>query len=199
MNFERPLTYLITKGESTPSNFEQSRSEIVDIVRAAGRTGISIVQIREKSIPAKHLFQLVRECKDSLYGSETILVVNGRPDIAKAVGTDGVHLPESSLPVNAVRQEFPRPFLVGASVHSVETASEAKKAGADYVMFGPVFDTPGKTAKGIDELTNVCDMLEGFPVIAVGGIDGTNYTQVLEAGAAGYAAIRYLNEIVRTN
>ena len=198
MKLERPLTYLVTDGETTPENFEQNRSEIVSRVRAAGRAGISMVQIREKKITAKQLCELSRECKEAIAGSATRLLVSGRPDIAKAAEADGVHLPEDGLPISEVRQGFAVPFLIGASVHSVESAMGARNSGADYVMWGPVFDTPGKTAKGIDELENVCSALEGFPVIAIGGINASNHNLALKAGAAGYAAIRYLNEFVRT-
>lgn len=196
MIFDTPLTYLITKGEATPANFEKSRSEIVDAVQSAGRAGISVVQIREKLITEKQLFELAVECIDSLRGFETKLFVNGRPDIAKAAGTDGVHLPENSAPIDAVRRTFSDPFLIGASVHSVGGALDAKIAGADYIMFGPVFDSPGKIGKGIAELKDVCEFLDDFPIIAVGGISATNYLQVLDSGAAGFAAIRYLNELV---
>ena len=199
MNLDKPLTCLITKGETTPENFEQFRSEIVDLVHDAARAGISIVQIREKNITAKQLFELARDCRDAVDQTETKLLVNGRPDIAKAAGVDGVQLPEDGLPIAEVRAVLQKPFVISASVHGVESALKARDAGADYVMFGPVFPTPEKEAKGIEELEKVCETLEGFPVIAVGGIDATNHKQVLEAGAAGYAAIRYLNELVRTN
>lgn len=197
MNLETPLTCLITKGETTPENFEQNRSGIVSLVRAAARAGISMVQIREKRITAKQLFELAGDCREAIAKNATKLVVNGRPDIAKAAGADGVHLPEDGLPFSEVRRSFANRFLVGASVHSFESALIAKDSGADYVMFGPVFDTPDKAAKGIAALREVCNALGGFPVVAVGGIDARNYSQVLEAGAAGYAAIRYLNEFVR--
>ena len=198
MNFETPLTYLITRGETSPQNFEHSRNKIVDLVRSAGRAGISIVQIREKKITAKQLFELTVGCRNSLRPFETKLVINGRPDVAKAAEVDGVHLPENSVPIGNVRASFPKPFIIGASVHNAKAALEAKNAGADYVMFGPVFDSPGKIAKGIAELEDVCKVLGDFPVIAVGGISATNYSQILDSGAAGFAAIRYLNDLVRT-
>jgi thiamine monophosphate synthase len=87
--------------------------------------------------------------------------------------------------------------LIGASVHSIESAKSAKTDGADFVIFGPVFDSGEKKGKGVEELTSVCKTLDDFPLLAVGGINETNYTLALSAGAAGYAAIRYLNEQVR--
>jgi thiamine monophosphate synthase len=84
--------------------------------------------------------------------------------------------------------------LIGASVHSLEAAQTAKTDGADFVLFGPVFDSLGKTGVGLESLANVCDALNGFPVLAVGGVEGSNHHSVTENGAAGYAAIRYFND-----
>jgi thiamine-phosphate pyrophosphorylase len=193
---ERPLTCLITEGELTPENFEQRKGDFLQTVEAAASAGISMVQIREKAITAKQLFTLAVECVSAAAGSETKILVNGRADIAKAANADGVHLPEDSIPVEEIRKAFPPPFLIGRSVHSIDAVWIAKNAGADFVMFGAVFDSGEKKGKGVHELTNVCRELDWFPVLAVGGIDGENIQTILDAGAAGYAAIRYLNEIV---
>jgi thiamine-phosphate pyrophosphorylase len=196
---ERPLTCIITKGELTPENFEQRKHEIIETVEAAARARISTVQIREKAIKAKQLFTLAIECVSAAHGSATKILVNGRADIARAANADGVHLPEDSIPVARIRNAFPPPFMIGSSVHSLDTARSAKNAGADFVVFGSVFDSGGKKGNGVEELARVCRELEGFPVLAVGGIDHDNIQTILEAEAAGYAAIRYLNETVFKN
>jgi thiamine-phosphate diphosphorylase len=198
MNPARPVTYLITKGELTPENFEQQKSGILDTVRAALSAGISMIQIREKLITATQLFELAREAASIADDSPTKVLVNGRPDIAAAAGGHGVHLPENGLPVAAVRRSFTRPFLIGASVHSLEAARSAKDDGADFVLLGPVFDSGQKKGKGIDELQTVCNAMGDFPIIAVGGIDKNNRDEVLRAGAAGYAAITYLNNKLKS-
>jgi len=98
------------------------------------------------------------------------------------------------MPVGAVRNICTEQCLIGASVHSLETATAARREGADFVLFGPVFDSPGKSGVGLASLTNVCRTLDSFPVIAVGGINGSNYQSVLGNGARGFAAIRHLND-----
>lgn len=190
-----PVTYLITNGEATPERFQQKRSEILTVVEAAVAAGISMIQIREKNITAKQLFELTADVTAITSISKTKLLVNGRPDVAKAAGADGVHLPEDGLPIQDVRRSFPSPFLIGASVHDPDRARAAKDGGADFIVFGPVFETPEKSAKGIDSLSDLCSELDGFPVFAIGGVDGSNFQSVLEAGAAGFAAIRYLNDL----
>ena len=195
MKFERPLTYLITKGDLSPDNFEHRKEEIVENVAAAVRVNISMVQIREKNVTAKQLLELTREAVSIVSGSQTKVLVNGRSDVAVAAEAHGVHLPENGLPIAAVRRSFTSPFLIGASVHSLEAALSARDGGADFVVFGPVFDSGKKRGKGIDELRGVCSAMGEFPVFAVGGIDGNNRAEVLHAGAAGYAAIRYLNRL----
>jgi thiamine monophosphate synthase len=85
--------------------------------------------------------------------------------------------------------------MIGASVHDPDRARAAKQAGADFIVFGPIFATPEKSPKGIEPLVEVCSELDGFPIIAVGGIDGSNFQKVLDVGAAGFAAIRYLNDL----
>jgi thiamine-phosphate pyrophosphorylase len=196
---ERPLTCLITKGELTPENFEQRKSEIIETVEAAARAGISIVQIREKAITAEQLFTLASECVLSATALETKILVNGRADIARAANADGVHLPEDGVPVEEIRKVFPPPFLIGRSVHGLDEARIAKNAGADFLVFGSVFDSGGKKGKGVEELAKVCSELDGFPVLAIGGIDDEKIQTILDSGAAGYATIRYLNETVFKN
>jgi thiamine-phosphate pyrophosphorylase len=195
---KRPITYLITKGELTPANFRLRKSEILNTVAAAVEARISMIQIREKAITSKQLFELSRDCASMVAGSQTKLLVNGRPDVAAAAGADGVHLPEIGLPVSEVRKTFPKPFLVGASVHNIDAARAAKDDGADFVVFGPVFDSGEKHGQGIDELKAICSELGGFPVIAIGGIDASNCDEVLHAGAAGYASITYLHNKFET-
>lgn len=154
-----------------------------------------MVQIREKALQAKQLLKLSSDAAKITSGTETQLLINGRADIAIAAGADGVHLPEDGLPIDVLRGKFARPFIIGASVHSVEAAISAKNEGSDFAVFGPVFETPGKGGtQGLDKLRLVCDSVPGLPVIAVGGIDRSNFRKVFEFGASGFAAIRFLND-----
>ena len=189
-----PLTYLITKGEATSERFSESAGEILSSIKRSVDAGISLIQIREKHLTTKQLFELAFEAATIVSRSQTKLLINGRTDVAIAAGADGVHLPEEGVPIGAIRRVCPPPFLIGASVHGPEAARNAKADGANFILFGPVFDSLGKSGVGLKALADICRSLEGFPVIAVGGINGSNHQSVIESGASGYAAIRYLND-----
>jgi len=189
-----PLTYLITRGDATAAEFPKSKDRILNTIELAVAAGISMIQIRERSLTAKQLFELSSNAIELTKASPTQLLVNDRLDIAIAAGADGVHLPEHGLPVAAVRNTCLRPFLIGASVHTVEGAIKAASNGVDFVLFGPVFNSGDKKGVGTDKLSAVTVAVNQIPVMAVGGIDASNIGTVIEVGAAGYAAIRYLND-----
>ena len=140
------------------------------------------------------LYQLAAHAAGITNGTATKLLVNDRADIAAAAGADGVHLTTLSLPTNVVRQTFGERFLIGVSTHSLEEASRARSAGADFVVFGPVFATSSKReygdAQGLSSLADVCAELASFPVLALGGVTIDNAADCLRAGARGIAAIR---------
>ena len=194
---KQPIIYLITKGEATPENFAKKQGEILEIITLMIPYGVTHVQIREKHLSAHLLFKLAAAAANITSNTGTKLLVNGRADIALAAGADGVHLPANSLSPRTVRAAFPNDFVIGVSTHSLEAAESAKKQNADLVTYGPVFSSPGKgPPKGISCLASVCERLGSFPVIALGGIDKNNFQDVLDAGAAGFAAIRSLNDKV---
>ena len=189
-----PVIYLITKGDATPQNFGLTSREILDTVRLAVGENVSLIQIREKRLPARLLFELTVEAVKITHESPTRLLVNDRADIALAAKANGVHLAADSLAVDVIRTNFPTDFIVGVSTHSLESAASALKGGADFAVFGPVFETPGKgEPQGLGRLSEVCEKLLPFPVIAIGGINESNCESVPDAGASGVAAIRALN------
>jgi thiamine-phosphate pyrophosphorylase len=121
------------------------------------------------------------------------VLVRGRPDLALATGAAGVNLPEADLPVSAVRTLLGPDRLVGRSVHSLAASLEAGAAGADFVIFGPVFPTPthpGRPGLGLAALAEAA-RASAVPVLAIGGVDAARGAECLAAGAAGYAAIRH--------
>ena len=126
-------------------------------------------------------------------GSNTKLLVNDRSDIARVAGADGVHLTSQSLSADVVRKLFGPEFVIGVSTHSLEEARAARDASADFVVFGPVFETESKRGfgepQGLDKLRQVTSELRGFPVLAIGGISLDNIRAALEAGASGVAGI----------
>lgn len=188
------LIYLITDGTATDSNFPERSTEILDLVRIAAAAGISLIQIREKQLSARQLFELTAAVVNVTKDSGTKVLVNDRADIAAAAAADGVQLTSVSLPVSVIKQSFPG-LIVGVSTHSLEEVEQASEQGADFALYGPIFATPGKGKPvGSDELRRVCDAVHPFPVIAIGGVGGSNYRSVLRSGAKGFAAIRFLND-----
>lgn len=195
LDLATPIIYLITKGEATPANFDDASRQILDIVSVAVEEKIPLVQIREKDLTAKLLFDLTAKVVKITKGSATHVLVNDRADIAIASGADGAHLTSQSLPSEIIRKTFGSEFIIGVSTHDIDEANAAVAGGSDFIVFGPVFETPGKDAAvGIAELCDVCAKLKPFPVIALGGVDRENYRSALDAGAKGFAAIRSLND-----
>jgi thiamine-phosphate pyrophosphorylase len=196
--FQLPLRCLITRGDLTADNFPQRKHEIIETIRGAVGSGIELVQIREKELPAKFIFELTAAAVNTAQDSLTRILVNDRLDIAIAAGADGVHMTGTSIPTGIVRKSVPVDFLVGVSTHLLDETIAAQDNGADFAIYGPVFETPGKRkATSVEKLAEICRAVDPFPVIAVGGIDASNYESVLSSGAAGFAAIRYLNDFVK--
>ena len=159
-------------------------------LRAVER-GATMLQLRD---PSAETGDLEREAARLVGAAPVPVVVSARVDVAVAVGAAGVHLPEQDLPVAEARRLLPD-GLVGRSVHSPAAAREAEAEGADYVVFGPVFETashPGQPATGLERLREVA-LAVGIPVLAIGGIDETTAELCRHAGAAGFAAIRYFS------
>lgn len=193
----RPIRYLITTGEATPSNFPDKAEDLLATIRRAVAHGIELIQIREKNLTPKLLFELAIKAASLTRHSNTKLLINDRFDIALAAGADGVHLTASSLSAAFVRRCVPSDFLIGVSTHSSDEIEAAKAGNADFAVYGPVFSTPGKgDPTGLADLREICTAANGFPILALGGVDGSNVGDVISSGASGVAAIRYLNDFV---
>lgn len=159
------------------------------VAAQAARAGVDWIQVREKDLSARALFDLVRDVVQSVAATRARVLVSGRADVAEGAGAHGVQLPEDGLPVADVKRAFPR-LLVSASRHSLEGARRAQDEGADLLVVGPVFATPGKPAAlGVDGLAEIVGALS-TPVYAIGGIEPSVALRVAEAGARGLAAIR---------
>ena len=196
LNSHRPILYAITSGatksKTTPDDDEFTR--ILHLAEAAVAAQLSLFQIREKNLNAHVLYELVTRATKITRGSSTRLLVNDRLDVALAAGADGVHRTSASLPARVVRGMSGPEFLIGASTHSLETARDARDNGADFAVFGPVFETESKRGfgppQGLDKLKQVASELQGFPVVAIGGITLDNAESCFAAGASGIAGIR---------
>jgi len=193
----KPIRCLITPGILSDANFSTEHPRILKLICAAIDRGVELVQIREKNLNARDVFSFASASVRLASGSGTKIMVNERFDIAMAAGASGVQLTSRSMPVSWVRPNVPKGFLIGASAHSREDVIDARAGDADFAMFGNVFESPGKPEPaGLEVLSDICSAAGDFPVIAVGGINGSNWKSVIDAGAAGFAAIRYLNEFV---
>ncbi|HEU4439134.1 MAG TPA: thiamine phosphate synthase [Methylomirabilota bacterium] len=164
-----------------------------DIVEECLGAGLRAVQLREKDLAVREMLTLARALRESTRRHGARLVVNDRADVALAAGADGVQRTHTSLPVADLRAITPAGFLIGASTHSAAEARQAEGDGADFVVFGPVYDTRSKRAfgppQGLGALETVASAVSR-PVIAVGGITPERVREVLAAGAAGVAVIR---------
>jgi len=195
LNLSRPILYLITRGatieDTTPEAPEFAR--ILDQISVAVAAEIDLVQIREKQLTARVLFELVERASELTRGTNTRLLVNDRADVAVGAGADGVHLTTQSLDSGTIRKIFGEEFLIGASTHSFAEARTAVESGADFIVFGPVFGTQSKESFGppigLEKLSDVARELRDFPVLALGGISTTNAQDCFAAGAQGIAGI----------
>jgi thiamine-phosphate pyrophosphorylase len=165
---------------------DRRQGDVMQYARRSIDLGVDYIQIREKDLPTTELLDLVVGIRDLAAGTATRVLVNDRLDVALAAQVDGVHLPAYGLPAIEVR---PRVRVLGVSTHSIPEAIAAEQAQADFVIFGPIFDTPGKHAVGLDALRSVTAAVH-ISVIAIGGITNSNSGQIMEAGASGIAGIR---------
>lgn len=176
---------------------------ITDRMQTAGRTlpavvaealegGVRSVQLREKDLPPGELFELAVELRAVTRQYGALLFINDRIDVALAAEADGVHLGRASMPVRAARRILGRGMLTGYSAHGVEEALRAERDGADFVTFGPVYDTPSKRSfgppVGTERLAEAVHSLT-VPVFALGGISLSNMAGAMESGCHGVALI----------
>jgi len=198
-----PIIYLITSGQTTSKTTPDSQEfyTILRLVEAAVASNISLVQLREKNLSARVLYELASSAVSITRHSSTRLLVNDRFDIALVAHADGVHLTSRSMSPDVVRRSCGPEFLIGTSTHSLSEARLARDSGADLVVFGPVFETESKQAfgapKGLVKLREVSSALNGFPVIAIGGLNLENARECFQSGAAGVAAISLFGDATK--
>lgn len=179
--------YLITDRKQLPPG-----RSLYMAVRQALLGGVKAVQLREKDLETRELLKLAYKMRDLTSKYDAKLFINDRFDIALAVGADGVHLTQNSIPAYAVRKAVKNKLLIGVSTHSLKEAKEAEKGGADFITFGPVYNTPSKLEYGkplgIDALKDVSRKIK-IPVFALGGVKSGKIDEVKRSGAYGAAMI----------
>jgi len=178
--------YLVTDRLKTPER------GLLDALEASLAAGVPAVQLREKDLAGRELYRLALEVREltSRYGAR--LLVNDRIDVALAVEADGAHLPADSFAVAEARRLLGPDRLIGVSTHSAVEAIEAQAQGADFVLLGPIYDTPSKRPFGPPLGPGVLRAARAevaIPIFAIGGITAANAPEVLAAGADGVAVI----------
>ncbi|MEI6651049.1 MAG: thiamine phosphate synthase [Chlorobiaceae bacterium] len=181
-----PRLYLISSGQENPDN-----GILLEQLTLLPHTLCCMVQIREKQLNAKQLLTLALKARGCALPDGSMLLVNERVDIALAARLDGVHLPESGCYPDKLRPIAPN-MIFGCSVHSPESLHIAEKSGADYLLFGPVFDTPSKrkygAPQGLEKLGQICQSTT-LPVFALGGVTPENGALCMAEGAYGIAGL----------
>ena len=181
----RPLLCYITDRKALPGE------DPLPIIEQTVAAGIDLIQIRERDLPVRKLLALVEGAVKRAGAGTTRVLVNDHLDVAVAAGAAGVHLPAHGFPVDEVRRSYPE-LLIGASTHNPDELRRAADGGADFAVFGPVFETPSKKAYGpplgLGKLAEAARAVN-IPLLALGGVTLENAADCLRAGAAGLAAI----------
>ena len=163
----------------------------LEVARRAVEGGADVIQLRDKELSGAELYRLAVEMRKLVHSAGRLFIINDRLDIALAAEADGVHLGQDDLPVGAARR-IASGMIIGASVSSVEEAAEAEREGADYIAVSLLFDTRSKgdagPGHGLIALRDIKKAVS-IPVIGIGGIDRSNVSRAIAAGADGVAVI----------
>jgi thiamine-phosphate pyrophosphorylase len=166
---------------------------LVPLLRRVLAAAGPAIQIREHDLSAGALVALVREVQAVTAPRNCQLLINDRIDVALGLEGVGVHLRSNSLPVTIARQLLGAERLLGISVHSIEEAVQAESQGADYIILGPIYETPSKQSfgppLGIHTLEQACRLVR-IPIVGIGGVTKARVSEMLDAGAFGVAVIR---------
>lgn len=170
---------------------ETDRNPVI-IAQAALEAGARIIQLREKYASARQLLSWARQIKELTQTRSALLIINDHVDIAMACGADGIHLGQDDLPAEEARKLLGSQAIIGVSAETDQEALEAEAAGANYLGIGPMFTTATKSDAGApigpERLRTIKQQVR-IPVFGIGGINLTNFREVLEAGADGICVI----------
>jgi thiamine-phosphate pyrophosphorylase len=192
------LLYYITDRTQLPGDVLAQRTLLLCKIAEAARCGVDYIQLREKDLSTRDLERLAIEAMRVVRENSpnTRLLINSRTDVALAADADGVHLRSEDILPSEVRLIWTskRPCTIGVSRHSAEQVNRAASEGADFVVFGPVFEKKDELARGVGlgALTQACKY--NIPVFALGGVTWENAKGCFGAGAAGIAGIRLFQE-----
>lgn len=178
--------YLVTDRNQTRER------DLLWVLEQALDGGVRAVQLREKDLEGKELFNLAEKVRDLCTRYHAALFINDRIDVACAIDAAGVQLGKTSLPIETARELLGPIRTIGASTHSLEETRDAERQGADFILFGPVYFTTSKATygapQGLAALKKIVENI-ALPVYAIGGIKPENVEEVMSAGSRGIALI----------
>ena len=188
MNREALRLYLVT------NRYQDSLENFLEKIETACRSGVTIVQLREKNITTNQYYQLAKEVKEITDAYQVPLIIDDRLDVCLAVDAAGLHIGDDELPVSVARQVLGSDKILGVTAKTVKRALEAEESGADYLGTGAIFPTTTKENAPItliSTLKTICQRV-AIPVVAIGGLTSENIEQLIGTGIAGVAVVRDL-------
>ena len=188
MNREALRLYLVT------NRYQDSLESFLEKVETACRSGVTIVQLREKNLTTNQYYQLAKQVKEITDAYQVPLIIDDRLDVCLAVNAAGLHIGDDELPVSVARQVLGPEKILGVTAKTVKRALEAEEGGADYLGTGAIFPTTTKENAPItliSTLKTICQRV-AIPVVAIGGLTSENIDQLIDTGIAGVAVVRDL-------
>ena len=188
MNREALRLYLVT------NRYQDSLESFLEKVETACRSGVTIIQLREKNLTTNQYYQLAKQVKEITDAYQVPLIIDDRLDVCLAVDAAGLHIGDDELPVSVARQVLGPEKILGVTAKTVKRALEAEEGGADYLGTGAIFPTTTKENAPItliSTLKTICQRV-AIPVVAIGGLTSENIDQLIGTGIAGVAVVRDL-------
>ena len=188
MNREALKLYLVT------NRYQDSLESFLEKVETACRSGVTIIQLREKNLTTNQYYQLAKQVKEITDAYQVPLIIDDRLDICLAVDAAGLHIGDDELPVSVARKVLGPEKILGVTAKTVKRALEAETSGADYLGTGAIFPTTTKENAPItliSTLKTICQTV-AIPVVAIGGLTSDNIDQLIGTGIAGVAVVRDL-------
>ena len=188
MNREALRLYLVT------NRYQDSVESFLEKVETACRSGVTIVQLREKNLTTNQYYQLAKKVKEITDAYQVPLIIDDRLDVCLAVDAAGLHIGDDELPVSVARKVLGPEKILGVTAKTVKRALEAETWGADYLGTGAIFPTTTKENAPItliSTLKTICQTV-AIPVVAIGGLTSENIDQLIGTGIAGVAVVRDL-------
>ena len=188
MNREALRLYLVT------NRYQDSMESFLEKVETACRSGVTIVQLREKNLTTNQYYQLAKQVKEITDAYQVPLIIDDRLDVCLAVDAAGLHIGDDELPVSVARKVLGPEKILGVTAKTVKRAIEAEEGGANYLGTGAIFPTTTKENAPITLISTLKTIYQrvAIPVVAIGGLTSENIDQLIGTGIAGIAVVRDL-------